>query len=97
MTLESEDEDGEEDGVEEDVDADESYLLMKILTVKEVMTCDVSPVAMFWISIGIGRSHISVKECCQIQKCDGTSSLILYFSLSVLQSADMKGIDYAAA
>ena len=28
----------------------ESYLVMKVIIVKEVMTCDVSPVAMFFLA-----------------------------------------------
>ena len=33
-----------------DDDEDESYLVMKVMIVKEVMTGDVSPVAMFFLN-----------------------------------------------
>ena len=45
--------DGDDDGDDCDGDndvnvcADDCYLVMKVLLVKEVMPCDVSPVAMF--------------------------------------------------
>ena len=40
-------EDGEDDEDDENLSKDESYLVMKVMIVKEVMTGDVSPVVMF--------------------------------------------------
>ena len=36
---------------DESLTSDESYLVMKVIIVKEVMTCDVSPVAMFLLLV----------------------------------------------
>ena len=39
--------DGDNDGLPNVCD-DDCYLVMKVILVKEVMSCDVSPVAMFF-------------------------------------------------
>ena len=45
---------------------DESYLVMKVIIVKEVMTCDVSPVAMFDNILMLGHFHtFFVVKICQ--------------------------------
>ena len=40
--------DGDNDGLPNVCD-DDCYLVMKVILVKEVMSCDVSPVAMFFV------------------------------------------------
>ena len=43
-------------------DERESYLVMKVIIVKEMMTCDVSPVAMFDYVMGLFRVELEKKS-----------------------------------
>ena len=40
--------------------SDESYLVMKVIIVKEVMTCDVSPVAMFGLKYPLENISLQI-------------------------------------
>ena len=66
---------------------DDCCLVMKVILVKEVMSCDVSPVAMFWLSIllilnCLRTSHGTLDTKSQWLHLFGSSPISIGFKMS---------------